>query len=265
MSLHPSSALTLNLIKSNFAAATGAVNVATFLFGLMNPQLWSISTAILFVLGTAFVTRGSSFLPKAFPPGTEVIIVTVVATVFSMYFDYSGDVVGEIPAIDPDAGMTLLGGRLKIPVEVLDVKELITDVPITERFGNSWVMVGVSATLFAGVNFLSIMGIASGFETEDNIPWSRSSRIDCARRVMCSGWRCWVGTRVGIAVSITGFKDDWNDIPNGLHGDCCCLDLLVTLHEHHVANSQGGFKCCHCQCSGQRCLYTQRLDEARRA
>lgn len=183
----------IKLIKGNFAAATGAVNVATFLFGLMNPQLWSMSTAILFFVGTVFVTRGSSFLPKAFPPGTEVIIVTVVATVFAIYFNYSGDVVGEIPAVDPDAGMTFFGGRLKIPVELLDVKELVMDVPITEQFGNSWLMVGISATLFAGVNFLSIMGIASAFETEDNIPWS------APRELMAQGVSCVVAGAVGSA------------------------------------------------------------------
>ena len=174
----------VKLIKANFAAATGAVNVAAFLFGLINPQLWSLVPSILFIVGTIIVMKGSSFLPKACPPGTEVILVTAAATFFSSYFSYPGDVVGEIPSIDPKAGMSFLGGIIKIPVELLDLKELLLNVPIVERFGNSSAMLLLSATLFAGVNFLSIMGIASGFEAEDNIPWSASREL-IAQGVSC--------------------------------------------------------------------------------
>lgn len=183
----------VKLIKSNFPAATGAVNVSTFFFGLTNPQLWAIMPTIVFAVGVVFVMKGSSFLPKVCPPGTEVIIVTAVATLFSMYFNYSGDVVGDIPSLDPDAGMSFFGGAVKIPIEFLDLKELITQVPIVEQFGNSWAMLFVSATLFAGVNFLSIMGIASGFETEDNIPWS------APRELMAQGVSCVVAGACGSA------------------------------------------------------------------
>mmetsp|Transcript_399 Transcript_399/g.434 ORF Transcript_399/g.434 Transcript_399/m.434 type:complete len:463 (-) Transcript_399:98-1486(-) len=161
----------LKSIKENFPAATGINTVLTFFYGVSRPELWSIIPTIIFISGTFFVMKGKSFLPKAFPPGTEVIIVTAAATIFSMNYDYPGGVVGEIPATDPDAGFSFLNGTIKIPIEILDLKELVTEVPIVERFG-SWLMLIISATLFAGVNFLSIMGIASGFEADDNIPWS---------------------------------------------------------------------------------------------
>jgi hypothetical protein len=99
--------------------------VSTFFFGLTNPQLWAIMPTIVFAVGVVFVMKGSSFLPKVCLPGTEVIIVTAVATLFSMYFNYSGDVVGDIPSLDPDAGMSFFGGAVKIPIEFLDLKELI--------------------------------------------------------------------------------------------------------------------------------------------
>lgn len=181
-------------VKNVFPAATGAVNVTNYFFGLLHPQYWAPVTTIIFVASTAFVMKGSQFLPKSFPPGMEVIIATAAATLYSMKFDYDGGVVGEIPALDPDAGISLFGGSIRLPVEIVDVQGLITDVPIVERcFGNSWIMLMVSASLFAAVNFLSIMGIASGFETEDNIPWS------APRELIAQGVSCGVAGAVGSA------------------------------------------------------------------
>jgi MFS superfamily sulfate permease-like transporter len=184
----------LQELKNAFPAATGAVNVAGFFFGVTNPQLWSMIPTLVFIVGTVFVMKGKSFLPKFLPPGTEVIIVTALATLLSMHTDYPGAVVGEIPALDPDAGMSFFDGRIRLPIEVLNMKELVMDVPIVERcFGNSWPMLIISATLFAAVNFLSIMGIASGFEAEDDIPWS------APRELIAQGVSCGVAAAVGSA------------------------------------------------------------------
>lgn len=181
-------------IKSNFPAATGAVNVTNFFYGLLHPMDWAPVTAIIFVLCTAFVMKGSQILPKSFPPGMEVIVATAAATLYSMYCDYEGGIVGEIPELDPDSGISLFGGSIRIPVEIVDVKGLVTDVPIVERcFGNSWIMLMVSASLFAAVNFLSIMGIASGFEAENDIPWS------APRELIAQGVSCGVAGAVGSA------------------------------------------------------------------
>ena len=183
----------ISTLKTTFPAATGAVNVADCFFGLLHPQYWALITAVIFLLCTAFVIKGSQLLPKSFPPGMEVIIATAAATVFSMYFDYEGGIVGEIPAIDPDAGISLFGGKIRLPIEIVDMRELITDVPIIECFGGSWIMLMVSATLFAAVNFLSIMGIAAGFEAEDDIPWS------APRELIAQGVSCGVAGAIGSA------------------------------------------------------------------
>lgn len=181
-------------IKSTFPAATGAVSVANFFFGLLHPLDWAPVTAIMFFFCTVVVMKGPQFLPKSFPPGMEVIFATAVATLYSIYCDYEGGVVGEIPELDPDAGITLFGGAIRIPVEVVNVKELVTDVPIVERcFGESWIMLMISASLFAAVNFLSIMGIASGFEAENDIPWS------APRELVAQGVSCGVAGMVGSA------------------------------------------------------------------
>ena len=137
--------------------------------------------------------QGKNYLPKALPPGTEVIIATAVATLFSIYCDYSGDIVGEIPAMDPNAGLSFFDGKIRLPIEILDIKKLITEVPIIERFGNSWLMLALSASLFAAVNFLSIMGIASGFQNEDGIAWS------APRELIAQGVACGVAAAVGSA------------------------------------------------------------------
>lgn len=182
----------VSTLKEKAPAATGAVNVTNFFFGLTHPHLWSLVPVMLFVLGTAFVMNGKKFLPKFLPSGTEVIIATAAATLYSMHFDYEGGIVGEIPEIDPDAGISLFGGALKIPIEIIDVKGLIMDVPVVDRFG-SWAMLAVTATLFAGVNFLSIMGTLTVFETENNIAYS------APRELIAQGISCGIAGAVGSA------------------------------------------------------------------
>jgi SulP family sulfate permease len=178
-------------LKTNLSAATGAVNVVHLLYGVLNPLNWAIVPSILFVLSTVFVMKAPKYLPKACPSGTEVIIATAVATAFSMTYDYQGGVVGEIPEVDPDAGFSL--GPLRVPVEFLDVKEVLFNVDIAERFGGSYIMLMVSATLFAAVNFLSIMGIAAGFEVENGISWSAN------RELIAQGAACGMAGLVGSA------------------------------------------------------------------
>lgn len=183
----------VRFIKDSFPAATGAVAVSNFIYAMTNPQTWAFVPTILFVICTFIVMQGKNYLPKALPPGTEVIIATAVATLYSISCDYSGDIVGEIPAMDPDAGISFFDGKIRFPIEILDIKKLITEVPIIERFGNSWLMLAVSASLFAAVNFLSIMGIASGFQSEDGIAWS------APRELIAQGVACGMAAAVGSA------------------------------------------------------------------
>ena len=176
-------------LKEQAPAATGAVNVTGFLFSLTHPTEWSLIPTVMFLIGTWFVMYGKKMLPKSFPPGSEVILVTAAATVYSIYFDYEGGVVGEIPEMDPDAGLKVFG--VTLPVKLLDFQAIL-DAPLADRFGG-YPLMFVSATLFAAVNFLSIMGIASGFESENGIEWSAS------RELMSQGVSCGVAALVGSA------------------------------------------------------------------
>jgi MFS superfamily sulfate permease-like transporter len=179
----------IRFLKAKVPAATGAVTVTNFFYTLLHPLAWAWIPTVIFLLCTALVMRGSKILPKSFPPGSEVILATAAATIYSVYFHYTGAVVGEIPSMDPNTGFSVLGFR--IPVEVVDWKSLI-EVPIVERcFGNSWFALAISSTLFAAINFLSIMGIASGFELENSIPWS------APRELASQGISC-------IAAALTG-------------------------------------------------------------
>lgn len=173
----------------------GLNNVSQCLYALFQPWLWSLAPAFMFVAGTAFVMEGKRVLPASFPPGTDVILVTAAAALFSVFAHYEGAVVGEIPIMDADSGISLLGGRLKIPVEVLNMKKLVTEqVPLlVKQFGGSYILLAISSLLFAGVNFLSIMGIASGFESEDGIAWSAN------RELLAQGASCAVAAAVGSA------------------------------------------------------------------
>ena len=181
-------------LKLKAPAATGAVNVTNFFYSLLYPWEWSVVPTAIFLIGTWFVMDGKKYLPKKVggvdvPQGTEVILATAVATLYSMNFDYPGGIVGEIPALDPDAGMKI--GGFTLPIELLDYQKVL-DAPIAERFGG-YPMLLVSATLFAGVNFLSIMGIASIFEADNGIAWS------APRELISQGVSCGVAAIVGSA------------------------------------------------------------------
>ena len=107
-----------------------------------------------------------------------------------MSFDYPGNVVGEIPLLDADAGIKL--GPIRIPIEILNPKDLLA-APVVERFGGSYVTLIITASLFAAVNFLSIMGIASGFEAENGVKWS------APRELIAQGVACGVAGMCGSA------------------------------------------------------------------
>lgn len=177
-------------VKANAPAATGAVSVTNLLYAITHPWEWGTVAAPLFIACTAFVMKGPKYLPKSFPPGTEVIIATALATLLSMSSDYPGNVVGEIPQLDPDAGIKL--GPIKIPVSLLNPKDLL-DAPLVEQFGGSYVSLIITATLFAAVNFLSIMGIASTFEAENGVAWS------APRELIAQGVACGVAGVTGSA------------------------------------------------------------------
>lgn len=194
----------------------GASSVTNLLYAITIPGEWGLASTTLFVLGTAFVMEAKKFLPEFLPPGTEVILVTLVATLYSVHSDYSGAVVGEIPQLDPDAGFSFLYGKIRVPVEFLDVKSLVLDVPLVDRFG-SYLMLALSASIFAAVNFLSIMGIASGFEAEDGIPWSAE------REMIAQGVACGAAAAVGSAPVSGSMSRSLVSRMTGTTSQLCCF------------------------------------------
>lgn len=151
-----------------------------------------VESASMFFGGILFVMYGGKLiLPKFLPPGTDVILLTAFVTWYSVTFNYEGSIVGDIPVLDGEAGARLLGVR--VPVELLDATELIKGVPLVQQFGNSYILLALSSTVFAGVNFLSLMGIAGTFEAENGIAWSAE------RELMAQGLSCGVAALVGSA------------------------------------------------------------------
>lgn len=203
-------------VKTNAPAATGAVSVTNLLYGITHPMLWGLVPAALFILSTAFVMKAPKYLPKSFPPGTEVIIATAAATLLSMYTYYPGNIVGEIPALDPDAGMSF--GPIKLPVTFLSPKDLL-EAPVVERFGGSYVTLIISATLFAAVNFLSIMNIALVFESENGIKWS------APRELIAQGAACGMAGFTGSA-PVSGSLS--RSLVSRMAGTTSCLSAMVT-------------------------------------
>merc|ERR1712238_22421 len=88
-----------------------------------------------------------------------------------------GGVVGEIPSVGSDSGLSFFDGMIKIPIELMDVKRLL-DVPIAERcFNGSTAKLFLTAAVFSAINFLSIVAICSGFESDNGIAWSPSREL----------------------------------------------------------------------------------------
>jgi MFS superfamily sulfate permease-like transporter len=175
--------------KTNAAAATGAINVSVNAYALTHPWEWAIAPTVIFVAATWFFMSGKKMLPSSLPPGTEVILATAAATLYSMHFEYSGDIVGEIPQVDSSKGINIAG--ISLPIEVLDYQAVL-DAPVADRMGG-WPMLAIATLLFSIVNFVSIMGICSGFETENGIAWSP------AREMTSQGVSCLVAAAVGSA------------------------------------------------------------------
>ena len=170
----------------------GAVNVIGFLYAMTHPFLWSIYPTLLFLGGTYFIMEGSKkVLPKACPPGTDVLLVTALATLYSIYFTFPAGVVGEIPVLDSDVGIFI--GPIRIPIQFLDVKKLVTEVPLVSRFGGSYIKLAISSLVFGAVNFFFIMGTTSIFESEDGIAWSP------ARELLSQAASCGMAAMVGSA------------------------------------------------------------------
>jgi hypothetical protein len=107
-----------------------------------------MEAAITFIAGTWFLIEGNKYLPKQSPPGTEVLVLTAVATIWSVLFGYHSTIVGKIPSMDPDAGIAI--GSFRLPIELLNVGKLITEVPLVDRFGGSYLVLCIKAALFAG-------------------------------------------------------------------------------------------------------------------
>jgi len=187
----PMLASIIDFVKEKVPVCTGAVNVAKVFWAVTHPQYWGVIPTIMFISGTWWVKNAKKFLPSSLPPGSEVIIVTAVATLFSSYSDYNGGIVGEIPNLE--GGIKLFNGALEVPVEIRDYKRVLFETPIKEQFGGSYVMLFFSAAIFAAINFLSIMGIASGFESENGIPWSAE------RELIAQGVACGAAGLVGSA------------------------------------------------------------------
>lgn len=198
----------------------GAVNVLGIFYALTHPLLWSIYPTLLFIGGTYFMMAGSKkVLPKACPPGTDVLLVTALATLYSLYFTYPAGIVGEIPVLDSDAGIFI--GPLRIPVQLMDVKKLVTEVPLLERFGGSYIKLAISSLIFGAVNFFFIMGTTSIFESEDGIAWSP------ARELLSQAASCSVAALVGSAPQSGSLSRSLVSRMTGTTSQLACLVTAV--------------------------------------
>jgi len=186
---------TIDSIKVNLPSATGATTLTKIIYILTHPYVWDTIPATLFFVCTLFLMYGKSYLPKFLPPGTEVMIATVTATIYSVQTNYSANygTVGEIPTLDANAGMSLFNGSIHLPIEIQSYEHLLFHVPLTSRFNDSYILLFLTASIFSIINFLSIVGIASGFELDNGIPWTPS------RELISQGVACGVAGMTGSA------------------------------------------------------------------
>jgi MFS superfamily sulfate permease-like transporter len=181
--------------------ATGISGVINMTYAILHPKTWDIDAFIIFINCIIFIMYAKDyFLPRWTPPGSEVILATIAATIFSIYTNYEGAIVGDIPSSTSSSlleggGFAKLldssfwttcqeNGLLSTMTEVLPIQEFIThvkrliSVPLIERsFDGSIITLFVTATVFSAVNYLSIVAISSGFEKDDNVPWNPNREL----------------------------------------------------------------------------------------
>jgi MFS superfamily sulfate permease-like transporter len=184
VSSEPALSSFLEFLKGKLPMCTGAVEVTKVFWAATHPQYWAVVPTLVFLVGTIWVMNGKSYLPKALPPGSEVIIATALATLLSSHTNYTGGIVGDIPALQ-GGGISLFNGALQVPVEIRDYRRILFETPIADQFGGSYFVLFFSACIFAAINVLSIMGIANTFESENGIKWSFKREM-CAQGVACA-------------------------------------------------------------------------------
>jgi len=160
--------------------AGGAVGVSKVLFTVCSPLEWFPLTAAIFLGSVYFVMNSKGIVGKLgikLPPGADVIFVTAATTILSTSIGYTGSVVGAIPAIDADSGISLFGGKFILPVTPLDPRELLFDSGLVGQFGGSWIKLFLTASVFSLVSFLSTVGICLTFENENGHPWNATREL----------------------------------------------------------------------------------------
>lgn len=186
--------------------ATGISGVTSMTFAILHPASWDIDASFIFINCILFIMYAKDYLlPGWTPPGSEVILATIAATIFSIYANYEGGVVGDTPSSSSLIfGDSLEGGGggfaklldssfwtscqenslLSTMTTLLPLQEFIThvkrliSVPLIERsFEGSIITLFVTATVFSCVNYLSIVAISSGFEKDNNVPWNPNREL----------------------------------------------------------------------------------------
>lgn len=160
----------LGFLRNTFPIAKGALTVTKTIYLLTSPHHWSLFPSAILFLCTACVMKGSQYLPKYLPPGSDVILVTAAATIFSLKTNYEGAVIGQIPVASNEQGSIL---PFEFDTSILSHTPIIVD----RCFNGSILYLFFSAAVFSSINFLSIIGVASAFEAENNIPWSPTREL----------------------------------------------------------------------------------------
>ena len=166
----------LSALNQHFSSTSGIVIVSKILFLISNPYLWSIAPTFMFLLGVIFIMTSGKYFTKYLLPGLDVIIVTTLATLFSYMTNYEGVTIGEIPIQINSSGFL----QHLIPFEILDYETFPKATKtITNRcFNGSFLYLLTSSSIFAFVNFLSIVSVAYLFETENHISWTTKREMN---------------------------------------------------------------------------------------
>uniref|UniRef100_A0A6U4EDN8 SLC26A/SulP transporter domain-containing protein n=1 Tax=Phaeomonas parva TaxID=124430 RepID=A0A6U4EDN8_9STRA len=143
-------------------------------WSMVHVELWNIHT-MCFAAVTLFVLlHGRPYLPKACPKGSEVLLITALATMCSAAISYRsyGGVVGEVPGSGGDGGQHSLAVPT-YPLPLYRIPGLL-----------------LSAALCAMVNFTQTVSICASFE-EAGVSWG------ARRELFAQGASCVVAGMTG--------------------------------------------------------------------
>jgi len=145
--------------------AGGAANMYRLGWTLLSPGHWSLDTVLIASLTFVIVMYGKQILTSALGrellPGLEVVLATIAVTIFSLFMNYDGSIVGLPPEVPTSGDRATDLASLLLDAAAGWVWKWPWDLPfaaVVDRL-SGWITATATVFAFAAVDFLAIISV----------------------------------------------------------------------------------------------------------